>query len=109
MNPCNHEPKFKNGMCLSCWMFHNEGQVKMLSGAIEGWRSENESLRAALAASEAKVAEQGKEIAKLRRCYACGEDMNSERSQCPECWQAMESKLSEARKRIEELEKGVGG
>lgn len=39
MSDCDHEEKYRDGMCLECWTKWILGQEKMLTEAIEGWRS----------------------------------------------------------------------
>ena len=40
------------------------------------------------------------------RCYACGEDLD-ERSQCLDCWNSSDKKITEQQAKIAELEKTI--
>lgn len=41
MNPCEHYPKLKDGMCAECYVKYVMGRMKMLEDANEAWREDN--------------------------------------------------------------------
>lgn len=46
MTDCEHDNKFKNGQCISCYILFLEGQVAMLRDAVDRWSLHVDTLTA---------------------------------------------------------------